>query len=258
MSWVNDLASISGIPAGAATLAVAMYAGCAAAEKAARPEALQDIGRVLKDPSWSRSVRPSAIIERVFVWTFGERHLSLRCIRQSVTATVIFVGVLLSAFLVGWHIDLPGFLRNVENTPVFFAVIMVCGIALDYVALAKTRWLLRISAVHAGRRAPVFLIATDVVISLLLAALAVILYSEFYFRYIREYSSMTTVYAAEQPYLVNNIASHTMIVLLSCQFSTLLTSVWLISVLGSTVVVKALAPVHRFTAWSRLFNARYL
>lgn len=43
MAWVNDLASPAGIPAGAATVAVAMYAACTAAEKAARPEALQDI-----------------------------------------------------------------------------------------------------------------------------------------------------------------------------------------------------------------------
>src|SRR5580658_914791 len=77
MSWVNDLASAAGIPAGAATLAVAMYAACAAAEKAARPEALKDIGRILKGTTWERSVRLSAIIEQVFNWTFGERHLSL-------------------------------------------------------------------------------------------------------------------------------------------------------------------------------------
>ena len=71
MSWVNDLASGLGIPAGAATLAVAMYAACAAAEKSARPEALKDIGRILKDTSWERSVQPSTIIDRVFKLTFG-------------------------------------------------------------------------------------------------------------------------------------------------------------------------------------------
>src|ERR1700723_2711007 len=91
MSWVNDLASAAGIPAGAATLAVAMYAACAAAEKAARPEALKDIGQILKDPPWSRSVRQSAIIERIFVWTFGERHLSWRCVKRSAVATMIFL-----------------------------------------------------------------------------------------------------------------------------------------------------------------------
>src|SRR5690348_2765663 len=90
MPWVNDLASGLGIPAGAATLAVVMYGACAAAERAARPEALNDIGRILKNPSWSRSLSPSAIIGRVFVWTFGERHLSWKCIHRSATATFLF------------------------------------------------------------------------------------------------------------------------------------------------------------------------
>ena len=92
MSWVNDLAVGLGIPAGAATLAGTMYAACVAAEKAARPEALADIGQILKDPSWSRSARPSAIIQRVFVWTFGEQHLSWKCVRRSALAsTLVFL-----------------------------------------------------------------------------------------------------------------------------------------------------------------------
>jgi hypothetical protein len=89
MSWVNDLASVAGIPAGAATLAVAMYAACSAAEKAARPEALKDIGHILKDPSWKDSAQPYAIIQRVFNWTFGERHLSVKCLYRSVISTII-------------------------------------------------------------------------------------------------------------------------------------------------------------------------
>jgi hypothetical protein len=58
MSWVNDLVSASGLPAGAATLAVAMYGACVAAEKAASPDALKDMGRILKYHGWERSVRP--------------------------------------------------------------------------------------------------------------------------------------------------------------------------------------------------------
>src|SRR4029077_11732915 len=46
-----------------ATLAVAKYAACTAAEKAASPQALKDIGRILKDQGWERSVRPPAIIQ---------------------------------------------------------------------------------------------------------------------------------------------------------------------------------------------------
>lgn len=83
MSWVGDLASSLGIPAGAATLAVAFYAACSAAEKSARPEALRDISRILVKSSWAVTVHPPAIIGRVFNWTFGERHLSIKCLTRS-------------------------------------------------------------------------------------------------------------------------------------------------------------------------------
>jgi hypothetical protein len=102
MSWVIDVASSMGIPAGAATLAVSMYAGCSAAEKAARPEALQDIARILKDPSWSRAVRPVSIIERLFRWTFGARQLSWKCVRRSIMATLMFSVSLMMIYSVMW------------------------------------------------------------------------------------------------------------------------------------------------------------
>jgi hypothetical protein len=91
MSWVNDLASVFALPAGGATIAGAMYAAGLAAEKAARPEALADIGRILRDPTWERSAQPSTIIERVFNWTFGDRPVSWRCVTRSMCATIIFV-----------------------------------------------------------------------------------------------------------------------------------------------------------------------
>jgi hypothetical protein len=47
MPWFNDLTSALGIPASGATLAAAVYAACVAAENAARPQALEDIGRIL-------------------------------------------------------------------------------------------------------------------------------------------------------------------------------------------------------------------
>lgn len=76
MAWLDDLTSAMGVPAGAATIAVAMYAGCTAAEKAARPEALHDIGQILQKSVSSYSGRPAAdVIEAVFIWTFGPKHL---------------------------------------------------------------------------------------------------------------------------------------------------------------------------------------
>jgi hypothetical protein len=99
MSRVNDLGSALGIPAGATTLPAAMYFGCAAAEKVARPEVLKDIADTLEDPSLERLVQPSAIIERVFNFTFGDRHLSWKCVRRSVGATICFL-VIIGAFFI--------------------------------------------------------------------------------------------------------------------------------------------------------------
>jgi hypothetical protein len=52
---------------GATTLALAMYAACATAEKTARPVALKDIGRILRDSSWSSFILPSEITRRLFL-----------------------------------------------------------------------------------------------------------------------------------------------------------------------------------------------
>ena len=147
MSWVNDLASSLGVPAGAATLAVAMYAACAAAENAARPEALKDIGTVLNDTSWLGSLRPSAIIGRVFVWTFGERHLSWKCFGISVVATTIFGSAILCvAVLSDWTRFFEfyyGFFGwgGIWSNPLAYgnrlAEFVFIGILADYISLLK-------------------------------------------------------------------------------------------------------------------------
>jgi hypothetical protein len=170
MSWVSDLASGVGIPAGAATLAVAMYAACSAAEKAARPEALRDIGRILQDTMWSRSVRPSLIIEQVFVWTFGDRHLSWRCIRRSATATILFciiAGLIFHSAVTdtlaefrkqaGATITVIGATAGVVVTLFFF------GLLPDYLALWKTRLL--IGMLHRRRLALAITPVLDVTLS---------------------------------------------------------------------------------------------
>lgn len=199
MSWVADLASGLGIPAGAATLAVAMYAACAAAEKAARPEALRDIGRILKDRSGSRSVRPAAIIQRVFVWTFGQRHLSWKCIFRSLLATVVIL-LLLSGFpfffqmqneisFIMEHLDAP-VADTAKNFPGLSELLQESGasslsltrlvlpyllatVLADYFALWKTRRLLATLKPVAG--AGWWRLAVDVVASLLISVLSVLL-----------------------------------------------------------------------------------
>jgi hypothetical protein len=178
MSWVTNLASGLGIPGAAATVAVAMYAGCAAAEKAARPEALKDIGRILKDTSWQGSVRPSAIIQRMFVSTFGERHLSWECFLASAYATIIFCA---------WMATIAGFVtkRKIYGfapsqlfyhpmlTLLSWALLGATTLAPDYIALWKTRLLTQRLVADTGALRGMTLVILDVMLSMLISIVTV-------------------------------------------------------------------------------------
>jgi hypothetical protein len=263
MSWVNDLASSLGIPAAAATLAGAMYAACVAAEKAARPEALNDIGRALKDPSWERSVRPPTIIERIFHWTFGERHLSWRCFLTSCGATFIFflVMALLNASLF-WNIFLmPDPLFGFHwHTQQIYHVILI-GFVADYISLWKARIIVRYMSRQSGTRNATIMVALDifgsVIISIIIATIINTAELQYYYYNIEGswyYSLRTSMLRTFDAWL--NLPSFLSGTATSgftdFQFllpSTLLTSIWSILILLSTTFLKLLTPIHRFTAW---------
>ena len=88
MSGVNDMASVLGIPAGAATLAVAMYGACVGAEKAARKDRLEEFSIVLQSTSWRRTTALALIVKRIFELTFGERHFSRQCVKRSIAISI--------------------------------------------------------------------------------------------------------------------------------------------------------------------------
>jgi hypothetical protein len=170
MSWVNDLASLAGVPAGCSTLAVALYGACVAAEKSARPQALKDIARVLKSSSWAKVAHPTAIIETIFKWTFGDRQLSLKCLTRSIAVSVTFV--VFAALIVHAHIGKWPYVTltastNIDALPLLALIYLIGGLAPDYVALAKTRFLLR-SLQNRPERFPGMLIA-DLVLSLVIS-----------------------------------------------------------------------------------------
>lgn len=190
MSWVNDLASVAGVPGGAAVLAGAMYCACVAAEKAARPEALRDIGRILKDPSWSRSVRPSAIIERLFNWTFGERHWTWQCLERSASASMLMsvylgaiyrlmagaeFGPIMSLKMAVFGSSLPQNLQVLIPTPQK-ALLQICigfvlmAVVPDFLALGKARLLIRSTKHNIGVDSMVLLVAADLGVSEFLCA----------------------------------------------------------------------------------------
>jgi hypothetical protein len=243
MSWVNDLASSLGIPAGAATLAVAMYGACAAAEKAARPEALHDIGRILNDSSWERSVHPSAIIERIFIWTFGERQLSWKCIWRSILGT--FCITLLSFFFVGGlseyvSLDGPFFMTYLVFFMIFFGIILL-GIVPDYISLWKTRFLLS----RLDRKETT---VTAFVLFVVDACLSLIISLGFQFPVMYYFGGWSDAWDNTTGILASLIHAH---VEGTAYFtiSTMFTSLWVFWVACSVSVLKLLAPIRSFTAW---------
>ena len=314
MSWVIDVASSMGIPAGAATLAVSMYAGCSAAEKAARPEALQDIARILKDPSWSRAVRPVSIIERLFRWTFGARQLSWKCVRRSIMATLMFSVSLMMIYSVMWKTELEPFLPiewaigwkpmpGTGSVPTIRSElfklslgIVLLGCLPDFLAIGKTRVLLRHMTGRVSSGSSYLLVVADITLSALisfsLAATLIILtyemWSAFPGRMSEELFSTVSgaavagddqldlvgaAFAAvshreDMQYPVDEgvvslsvlvvrtmvspffSADHETITFLPIFLaSTLLTSAWTTLTLFSTLVVKLVMPLQRFTTW---------
>ena len=303
MSWVNDLASGVGIPAGAATLAVAMYAACAAAEKAARPEALKDIGRIFKDTSWERSVRPSAIIERVFVWTFGGRHLSLRCAFASAFATIVFCYLLASAVSIATgrtfrvypllvFVYYP-YLALMSRSYLFLIspVLALCSWSIlafitlvpDYVALLKTRFLIKFLDGKWESTNGILFIISDTALSAIISVVTIFLvyytailaiYLKFPWSMLGELGTAQLVSLVFPGADVQRVVEATHLSVIEvCKlgidtladpfadrttpippfsitfWSTMLTSIWTTLILLSATIVKLLAPLQRFTAW---------
>jgi hypothetical protein len=253
MSWVNDLAAAAGVPAGAATLAVAMYAACTAAEKAARPEALEEIGRILKDPSWSSSVRPSAVIQRLFVWTFGERQLSWRCLCASVAASIVFDCAFALILRDQWNTIFWLQATYSIGSRWFFDLILRLSLLPDYFALAKSRYIMVGIGSSKNAVQVVLLVLLDVAGSITISFL-------FLFAFLLAGNAYNLSHWIVNDWLaiVEQISSRFIglqetpngfnLVQLTI-LSTVLTSIWTILILLSTTALKLLGPVHRFTAW---------
>lgn len=252
VSWVNDLASAVGVPAGAATIATGLYAACVAAEKAARPEALNDIGRTLKASGWERSVRPSDVIGRLFNWTFGDRHLSWRCVGRSVSATTIFVGAGILALYLMKH-SLPLDIRY-DNIVRLCVEIIFAGFLADYIALWKTRYLLPLAT---GTTAAVGIVFADALLSWIISGgcfFVLLSLIDPLFTGFKETSIALFVpqYISQSlPGIVAIFTDQkyypTLYPLLL--FSTLFTSLWTTLVLISIATLKLMAPIHEFTGW---------
>jgi hypothetical protein len=237
MSWVNDLGSGLGILAGAATLVGAMYAACAVAEKAARPEALHDIARILKNPLLEQSVQVPSIVSQVFQWTFGRRHVSWKCITRSIIATYVFVVVF--AFIFGVQEEL-------YHRGAILGVLFLGGLP-GYLSLAKARLLLRRIERSWTVSSSFLSLAYDVGLSLLISLCWVSLFGLLY-RYSKGYdTSFAAVF--EGIFEGTRYQVRERSILDAVTMSTLLTSLWTLFILLATIVLRFITPLHRLTTW---------
>lgn len=184
MSWVNDLASILGVPGGAATLAIAFYTACSAAEKSARPEALKEIGTILKEPVGSQT---NIVIDRTFRWTFGATHLSWKCVWRSAVCTAIFNAVL--TVILHGPLKVPLTLINAEVIPLLHdavgimravgilatSALLFCFIP-DYISLWKTRLTLHYCRKTSGVAVTLGILVLDICLSIFISVVMLIFF----------------------------------------------------------------------------------
>jgi hypothetical protein len=177
MPWNTDLTSALAMPAGVVMLAGLFYTGSVYAEKIASKQALSDIANMIKNTSWEYSLAPNKIIIQIFSLTFGDRHLSWKCISRSILVTIIItiifsigiykmVGRYPSDIAINnFHEVTRGHKDDVERYNLLLAldVFFIEGILADYTALWKTRILLRVFAPYA---LPIFMSLSDILLSL--------------------------------------------------------------------------------------------
>jgi hypothetical protein len=248
LSGLTDFASIFGIPAVAASIAGSIYWALSKAEKVARPEALREISAVLKDRSWSQSVKPWSIVERLFVWTFGEKHFSLKCISRSAISTVIMVTSILTFEIALQERASTGtivYLAEAHPYPILLFLVLV-GFTPDYVALLKTRVLLKKKRKYPAILLLCFDAVSSIAISYVFFALATAtqlgeINLDFYFN-----KSNVFITPGGPPYIFVAMES---VFYIAFFCSTMFTSVWLALVVLSTALIKFLAPLQRFTTW---------
>lgn len=287
LSWVNDLSSVLGIPTGAATLAVAIYGGCAAAESAASPEVLGDISRALSDRSWSESAQAPALIGQLFAATFGERHFSFRCALASAIATFYILIALLwlvnriTGNLFSGYGMLAIFSEPIDAIQAWVGVFIAAFIP-DYIALAKTRLLTRIMGHIDTIFSGLLLVGFDIVLSAIISFGGAIFLLDLVFHTFFRFSSFISLaiigtILSPNEYINNSIAleigqgaeAHLTIVNLALAnllapfvvsngilpmfsitcWSTVFTSVWTLLILLSAVAIQIITPIQRFTIY---------
>jgi hypothetical protein len=270
MSWLAEISSIIGVPAGAATAASALYLGSVAAENEASPRALADIAAAIRKIDPGRVRQTTLHIQTLFNYTFGERQFSVRCISRSAFVTISFT----LAMAVKYGIMKPSTWEDLgldAQMPIIFAILryIMCLIA-DFISLWKTRFILNFAAERRGVGA--LAVAVDLLVSLVVSSIAMAVVSKPEYDLIQYGAeSLSGVVGPHDSNLMDYVKSLLSIAydipVLSIRsilvdgdlnmfnlpgifvLSTCLTSLWALLALLSATLLHLLLPIRRFVSW---------
>lgn len=157
MSWFSELSGLLGIPASAVGIATGMYSAGLYGEKKFRVSAKKEIARLLSNPAWIRAARPQELIEKLFTYTFGEKHISSQCMKMSAFGTILSLTVLTILVYKKSNLNAP-----TREDLTFIILVAFIG---DYISLAKTRLILSFAIRHTFP-GPIATMVTDVISTL--------------------------------------------------------------------------------------------
>jgi hypothetical protein len=279
----TDLATALGVPAGGLAFAAALYRGSIALEKEAKPDALTDIAKILKSPSWAAENWPSRIVKVIFEYTFGIRQLSISCVIRSVIASVAFLfSILFASFVIDGpylHPTAEGaycsLFANIYGSLVqtgcstghdpvdFLKLALFLSIIPDYVSIAKARFILTLVAESKSIAKLTSMVCADILLCFWISWVTMTVYWFIIFLSINPEQDLNLSVA----YVSFHMVYSSMVLLFDDLMgrgqgwnvyewfigSTILTSIWTIFVLASSVLTKLILPplsyIRRFTVW---------
>jgi hypothetical protein len=251
MSIFQDIASEIGLPTGVVGLCVGLVYGAKFLEKDADPGALRYASRVLTAGDLRSIGKAGAtLVPLVFDKIFGPKPVSVRFASASIIATSLFWLVL----LIIKHIPLVNLKTTYATVPYFYLTVMPFWYILDWISLAKARFLIRAISPKYSISSSLFFLSTDVLLSylLLFTFTTVHLFSETLF---------VTVQFEEviNSFLYNVIPDFVDLSVITDYFttesehsyffavlppSTLLTSVWTFLLFISAILAQLLVPIE--------------
>jgi hypothetical protein len=236
-----------GLPAGAVALGYGLVKGADALEADASADALKSISGLLKrGPLTGFGALGATVVPLIFDKVFGQRPLSFKFIYRSVLISILFWVILIFLKHPNWGEIISSGLRYGE----FIWISLPVALMLDWLSLTKARIILNHMITSGKLARTLSFVAADLVATYLLMLLLWLPITLFTDRNHYPFDNFFMFPLAA----IDFYSEHKNILYLPSVFvpSTMLTSIWVILFLLSSVILGLLAPLEylrRFTLW---------